>query len=69
MNYIKTTVLLAALTGIFVLIGGWVGGQKGASLALLVAGAMNFVTYWFSDRIVLVPEHRTHKTRRPSWRR
>lgn len=53
MNYIKTTVLLAALTGIFVLIGGLVGGQKGALLALLVAGAMNFVTYWFSDRIVL----------------
>jgi heat shock protein HtpX len=53
MNYIKTMVLLAVLTCIFILIGGLVGGQKGALLALLVAGAMNFVTYWFSDRIVL----------------
>ena len=53
MNYIKTTVLLAALACMFVLIGGLVGGQKGALLALLVAGAMNFVAYWFSDKIVL----------------
>ncbi len=37
MNYIKTTLLLAALTSIFVLIGGWIGGQKGALVALLVA--------------------------------
>jgi len=53
MNYIKTTLLLAALTCMLVLIGGLVGGQKGALLALLVAGVMNFGTYWFSDRIVL----------------
>ena len=53
MNYIKTTVLLAVLACMFVLIGGLVGGQKGALLALLVAGAMNFVAYWFSDKIVL----------------
>lgn len=53
MNYLKTTVLLAALAGLFILIGGMLGGQKGATLALLVAGVMNFITYWFSDKIVL----------------
>jgi heat shock protein HtpX len=47
MNYLKTTVLLAALAGLFMLIGGLLGGQQGALLALLVAGVMNFVTYWF----------------------
>ena len=53
MNYLKTTVLLAALAGLFILIGGLLGGQKGATLALLVAGVMNLITYWFSDKIVL----------------
>ncbi|MEI8241837.1 MAG: zinc metalloprotease HtpX [bacterium] len=53
MNYFKTTVLLAALAGLFILVGGMLGGEKGALLALLVAGVMNFATYWFSDRIVL----------------
>jgi heat shock protein HtpX len=43
MNYIKTAARLAALTCMLVLIGGLAGGQKGALLAPLVAGAMNFV--------------------------
>jgi heat shock protein HtpX len=53
MNSLKTVVLLGALTGIFLFIGGMVGGQSGMLLALVFAGLMNFVSYWFSDKIVL----------------
>ncbi|HEX7126269.1 MAG TPA: zinc metalloprotease HtpX [Thermodesulfobacteriota bacterium] len=53
MNAIKTTILLATLTGILVAIGGMLGGQQGMVIALVFAGAMNFVSYWFSDKIVL----------------
>ncbi|MBI5642661.1 MAG: zinc metalloprotease HtpX [Deltaproteobacteria bacterium] len=53
MNYLKTAVLLAVLTAFLVLIGGSVGGKQGALMALILAGAMNFGTYWFSDKIVL----------------
>jgi len=53
MNTLKTTFLLALLTVLLVLAGGAVGGQGGMLLALILAGAMNFVSYWFSDKIVL----------------
>jgi heat shock protein HtpX len=53
MNYMKTTILLAALTGLLVIIGQMVGGSHGALIALVLAGAMNFISYWFSDKIVL----------------
>lgn len=53
MNGLKTTILLATLTGILVAIGGLLGGQQGMLIALVFAGAMNFFSYWFSDRIVL----------------
>ena len=52
-NLIKTGVLLAALTCLVVLIGGAVGGQQGMLIAFVLAIAMNFGSYWFSDRIVL----------------
>jgi len=52
-NTLKTTALLAALTVLFVLIGGMVGGEQGMVVAFLFAGLMNFVSYWWSDRIVL----------------
>ncbi|MFA5028534.1 MAG: zinc metalloprotease HtpX, partial [Candidatus Methylomirabilota bacterium] len=52
-NMLKTTVLLAGLTALFVLIGGMAGGEQGMVMAFLFAGVMNFVSYWFSDRIVL----------------
>lgn len=52
-NLIKTGVLLAALTSLVVLIGGAVGGQQGMLIAFIFAIAMNFGSYWFSDRIVL----------------
>jgi heat shock protein HtpX len=53
MNGLKTTILLAALTGLLVLFGNYLGGTGGAFLALIIAAIMNFVTYWFSDKIVL----------------
>lgn len=53
MNTMKTTLLLALLTVLLVLAGGAIGGQGGMLAALVMAGVMNFVSYWFSDRIVL----------------
>ena len=53
MNSLKTAVLLGLLTGLLVLIGGYVGGQNGMLIAFLFAMGMNFFSYWFSDRIVL----------------
>ena len=53
MNAMKTTVLLAALTALLVIFGNYLGGSNGALIALLVAGVMNFVSFWFSDKIVL----------------
>jgi heat shock protein HtpX len=52
-NLLKTAVLLAALTSLVVLIGGAIGGQQGMVIAFILAIAMNFGSYWFSDRIVL----------------
>lgn len=49
----KTTILLAALTGLLVILGQMVGGPNGALVGLIFAGVMNFVSYWFSDKIVL----------------
>lgn len=52
-NLFKTALLLGALTCLLVLIGGALGGQQGMLIAFVLAGVMNFVSYWFSDRIVL----------------
>ena len=53
MNGFRTTILLAMLTALVVWIGQMVGGPNGAMMALIFAGAMNFISYWFSDKIVL----------------
>ncbi len=53
MNRLKTMMLLAALTALFIWIGQALGGQRGMIMALIFAGLMNFVSYWFSDKIVL----------------
>ena len=53
MNFVKTTVLLATLTGLLVAIGGLIGGPSGLVLFLILAGVMNFVAYWFSDKMAL----------------
>jgi heat shock protein HtpX len=52
-NTLKTTVLLAALTALFVVLGGLLGGEQGMVIAFLLAAAMNFASYWWSDKIVL----------------
>ncbi|RII30465.1 MAG: protease HtpX [Geobacter sp.] len=53
MNRLKTTILLSLLTLLMVLMGSAIGGKNGMILAFLMALAMNFFSYWFSDRIVL----------------
>jgi len=52
-NTIKTFVFLAALGGLFVLIGARLGGRGGMVIAVGFAVVLNFGTYWFSDKIVL----------------
>jgi heat shock protein HtpX len=52
-NYLKTTLLLGALTGLILVCGALLGGRTGMIVALVVAAGMNFATYWFSDKIVL----------------
>jgi len=52
-NYVKTSLLLGLLTGLAMACGYMLGGQSGVVLAFVVAAAMNFGAYWFSDTIVL----------------
>lgn len=53
MNGLKTMVLMVTLTLMLVAIGGILGGKSGMTFALIMAFGMNFITYWFSDKIVL----------------
>jgi len=52
-NLMKTAILMAAITALFMAIGSVLGGQQGMALALLIALGMNFFSYWFSDKLVL----------------
>ena len=52
-NTLKTTFLLALMTALLLWIGQALGGSQGLVLALIMAGAMNIGSWWFSDRIVL----------------
>ena len=52
-NWLKTTVLMAAIVALFGAIGGYLGGAYGMIMALIFGGAMNFFAYWFSDKMVL----------------
>ena len=52
-NALKTTLLLGLLTGFLLFVGQYFGGQNGMILALVFAGVMNFVSYFFSDKIAL----------------
>lgn len=56
-NRLKTVILLAALTALVLFIGQAIGGRGGLMLAVLLAGVMNFVSYWWSDKIVLRMYH------------
>ena len=49
MNTLKTTVLMALMTGLLVVVGAAVGGESGATMMLLMSLAMNFFSYWYSD--------------------
>jgi len=53
MNTLRTGILLGALTGLLMLIGGYFGGKQGIVIAFIFAMVMNFGSYWFSDKIVL----------------
>ena len=53
MNNLKTTILLAALTGLLVAVGGLLGGKSGMLIMFVVSILMNFFSYWYSDKIVL----------------
>lgn len=50
---IRTTILLAAMTALMMIIGQILGGRQGMIIALIFAGGMNFASYWYSDKIVL----------------
>lgn len=52
-NTLKTFILLAGLTALLMAIGNALGGRNGLMIALVFAGLMNFVGYWFSDKIAL----------------
>jgi heat shock protein HtpX len=56
-SFLKTTLLLGALTGLIMLIGGLIGGSHGVAFAFIIAAAMNFFSYWFSDKMVLRAYH------------
>lgn len=53
MNGLKTALLLGALTAIIMVIGNLLGGIRGMTIGFAIAIVTNFVSYWFSDRIVL----------------
>jgi heat shock protein HtpX len=52
-NQIKTTLLLAGMTALIMVIGNLLGGRQGMMIALVLAAGMNFFSYWYSDKIVL----------------
>jgi len=53
MNYLRMTILLAALTALFMAVGYLIGGGGGAVIALLIAAATNLFSYWNADKLVL----------------
>jgi heat shock protein HtpX len=53
MNYLRTAILLAGLTALFMAIGYLIGGQSGMLIAFVIAAAMNLFSYWNSDKMVL----------------
>jgi heat shock protein HtpX len=52
-NQLRTTLLLAAMTALILWIGQMFGGRQGMLIALFIAAAMNFFSYWYSDKLVL----------------
>src|SRR6201997_744057 len=60
MNYLRTAILLAGLTALFMGVGYLIGGGSGALIALLVAAGMNLASYWNADKLVLAM-HEAHE--------
>lgn len=52
-NWLKTTILMAAIVALFGVVGAALGGAGGMLIALVFAAAMNVYAYWFSDKAVL----------------
>ncbi len=52
-NWVKTSLLMAAIMALFGVIGSYLGGASGMMMALIFGGAMNIFAYWFSDSMVL----------------
>jgi heat shock protein HtpX len=52
-NWLKTSLLMAAIVALFGAVGAALGGGQGMVIALVFGGAMNFFAYWFSDKMVL----------------
>ena len=65
MNFFKTSLLLAAMTAIFMGAGYLIGGQSGMLIALVVAAGMNLFSYWNADKMVLAM-HRARRVDRAS---
>ncbi len=57
MNSVKTVFLMTLLMVFLLIVGGLLGGQQGMILALVISLVMNFGSYWFSDKIVLMMYH------------
>jgi len=53
MNYLRTSILLAGLTGLFMAVGYLIGGASGALIALVIAAGTNLFSYWNADKLVL----------------
>jgi heat shock protein HtpX len=52
-NRTKTWLLIGAMAGLFVVVGAWIGGGQGATIALALALVFNAVMYWSSDKIAI----------------
>jgi heat shock protein HtpX len=67
MNALRTTILLAGMTALFMGVGFLIGGQGGMMIALVVAAGMNLFAYWNSDKMVLSMQgaHEISETRAP----
>ncbi|MDY0264738.1 MAG: M48 family metalloprotease, partial [Sulfurospirillum cavolei] len=63
METVKTVVLLTLMSLVFVWVGGMMGGTQGMLIALVLAGAMNFVSYFYSDTLVLRHYHAVEVSR------
>lgn len=60
MNSFKTVILMTAMMVLFILVGNIIGGQSGMMIAFVISIALNFGSYWFSDKIVLTMYRAQH---------